>query len=66
MASPEFGPFYTTHAWSPDLAFSIGRLCPATRLYRSSSHFWKDRPTNHTLLLAAEFENWPADAPAPG
>ena len=60
---PPNWPVYTTHAWEPDLAFSIGR--PVRQLASPKLlTFLKDKPTNHVLLLAAEFENWPDDAPA--
>ncbi|SIO59223.1 hypothetical protein SAMN05444166_5969 [Singulisphaera sp. GP187] len=60
---PPNWPVYITHAWSPDLAFSIGR--PVRQLASPKLlTFLKDKPTNHVLLLDSEFENWPADAPA--
>lgn len=59
---PPKWPLYTTHAWSPDLAFAIGR---PVRQLASPKHlaFLERRPTHHVLLLASEFENWPDDAP---
>ncbi|WP_406695236.1 hypothetical protein V5E97_29795 [Singulisphaera sp. Ch08] len=60
---PPKWPVYTTHAWSPDLAFSIGR--PVRHLASPKLlAFQKNRPTHHVLLLESEFENWPEDAPA--
>lgn len=59
---PPNWPIYTTHGWSPDLAFSIGR--PVRQLASPKLlTFLKDRPTHHVLLLDSEFEHWPDDAP---
>jgi hypothetical protein len=59
---PPNWPLYTTHAWSPDLAFAIGR--PVRQLASPKLlSFLKSNPPNHVLLLDSEFENWPDDAP---
>lgn len=59
---PRQWPVYTTHTWSPDLAFAIGR--PVRQLaHPKILSFLKDDPPKHLLLLDSEFNHWPSDAP---
>jgi hypothetical protein len=59
---PPNWPIYTFHAWPTDLAFAIDRpvrQLPDPKLLQFKP---KDRP-HYVLLLPAEFDHWPADAP---
>jgi len=59
---PPTWPLYVTYDLSPDLAFSTGRTVRQLASPKQLEFLKGDRP-NHVLLLEAEFENWPSDAP---
>jgi len=53
---------YTTHEWSEELAWTIGR--PIRQLGGPRHLAYPATPeSKHVLLLEAEFENWPDSAP---
>lgn len=59
---PPHWPVFTTHAWSPDLAFAIER--PVRQLaHPKLLRLQPAGPPSHLLLLESEFTHWPADAP---
>ena len=59
---PRF-PIYTVHTWPADFAFDLCR--PVKQLVAAQWLGLVDTPhPRHVLLLKAEFDHWPADAPA--
>jgi hypothetical protein len=59
---PPRWPVFTTHAWSPDLAFAIEH--PVRQLaHPKLLKLQPSGPPSHVLLLESEFTHWPADAP---
>jgi hypothetical protein len=55
-------PIYTVHSWPADLAFATGH--PIRQLRHPKNLAYQDGPTpRFVLLLASEFEHWPAEAP---
>lgn len=60
---PPRWPIYTTHTWGHDLAFATGRQVRQLAHPKSLVYQQGDSP-RFVLLLDAEFDNWPEDAPA--
>jgi hypothetical protein len=59
---PPGWPLYTTHSWSPDLAFATGR--PVRQLAHPKLLVYQGiTGPKHVLLLESEFAHWPEDAP---
>ena len=58
---PPRWPIYTTHSWPADLAFATGH--PVRQLVSERHLEYQPGDVRFVLLLASEFENWPAQAP---
>ncbi|MHC5539417.1 hypothetical protein ACYOEI_14465, partial [Singulisphaera rosea] len=59
---PPRWPIYTTHTWNHDLAFATGRQVRQLAHPKLIAYQPGDSP-RFVLLLDAEFDNWPEDAP---
>jgi hypothetical protein len=57
---PPNWPIYTTHAWNPALAFSMGR--PVRQLVSAHHLEYQPGQAKFVLLLESEFEHWPSNA----
>jgi hypothetical protein len=56
-------PIYTVHSWPADLAFATEH--PIRQLRQPKNLAYQDGPSpKFVLLLAPEFEHWPAEAPS--